>query len=276
VPIIEFTHVTHRYETGHKGIKEIDLHIYPGEFVAICGMNGAGKTTLSMHVMGLLQPTEGDVVVDGHDVKRQTVAEMARTVGLIFQNPNHQLFKGTIAEEVAFGPRNIGWDEDRIKDASHRVLELVELVGLEDRDPDSLSIGQKQRVAVASVLVMEPRILILDEPTTGQDERTLAPFMRLVSALNRDGMTVLMITHDMDVAMRYATRLIVMSNGSILADGLPQDVFNRSDILTEARLHTPDVSQLANVLKLPQSTFARSVTDLLRTLEVKQEQVTPR
>jgi energy-coupling factor transport system ATP-binding protein len=267
-PMVEFKTVSHVYDTGHKGIQEIDLQVFPGEFVAICGMNGAGKTTLSMHVMGLLQPTSGEVIVDGHNVHSRTVAEMARSVGLIFQNPNHQLFKGTVADEVAFGPRNIGWDDERIKQASRRVIELVDLVGLEDRDPDSLSIGQKQRVAVASVLVMEPRILILDEPTTGQDERTLAPFMRLVSELNQDGMTVLMITHDMDVAMRYATRMIVMGGGRILADGRPEDVFDRQDILAAAKLQSPNVAQLAGVLKLPHASFARTVSELLDSLEV--------
>ena len=275
-PVVEFKKVTHTYDTGHKGINAIDLTVHPGEFVAICGMNGAGKTTLSMHVMGLLHATEGQVIVDGHDVKDRTVAEMARTVGLIFQNPNHQLFKGTVQEEVAFGPKNIGWDEERIKDASRRVLELVDLVGMEDRDPDSLSIGQKQRVAVASVLVMEPRILILDEPTTGQDEKTLAPFMQLVSALNEKGMTVLMITHDMDVAMRYASRLIVMASGSILADGEPADVFNMQDVLSRAKLQTPDVSQLARALNLPPTTFARSVSKLLEAADLKHEQGVPR
>jgi len=267
-PIIEFRSVSHMYDTGHKGIDGIDLQVFPCDFLAVCGMNGAGKTTLSMHVMGLLQPTAGEVIVDGHNVRSRTVAEMARSVGLIFQNPNHQLFKGTVAEEVAFGPKNIGWDEDRIKKASARVLELVDLVGLEDRDPDSLSIGQKQRVAVASVLVMEPRILILDEPTTGQDERTLAPFMRLVSELNVAGMTVLMITHDMDVAMRYASRMLVMSTGKILADGQPEDVFDRKDVLAAARLQSPDVGQLAEALKLPRSSFARTVTELLDSIEI--------
>lgn len=273
VPIIEFRSVSHMYDTGHKGINGIDLQVFPGEFVAVCGMNGAGKTTLSMHVMGLLQPTEGEVIVDGHNVRSRTVAEMARSVGLIFQNPNHQLFKSTVAEEVAFGPKNIGWEVDRIKKATARVLELVDLVGLEDRDPDSLSIGQKQRVAVASVLVMEPRILILDEPTTGQDERTLAPFMRLVTELNVAGMTVLMITHDMDVAMRYASRMIVMSTGKILADGRPEDVFDQKEILAAARLQSPDVGQLAEALRLPRSSFARTVTELLDSIEIGKSSV---
>src|SRR5581483_7450598 len=216
-PIIEFRNVSHEYSTGHKGIDQINLQIQPGEFVAVCGMNGAGKTTLALHVMGLLQPTKGNVIVNGLDTKTRTVAEMARVVGLIFQNPNHQLFKDSVEAEIAFGPRNLGWDDARIAESSRRVIELVGLQGLEQRDPESLSIGQKQRVAMASVLVMDPKILLLDEPTTGQDQRTLEPFMNLVAELNKQGMTVLMITHDMDVAMHYASRVIVMSGGHILA-----------------------------------------------------------
>jgi energy-coupling factor transport system ATP-binding protein len=246
--VIRFDNVTHRYDTGHKGLDGIDLEIRQGEFVAICGMNGAGKTTLAMHVMGLLRPTEGTVSVVGQDTRKKTVAEMARTVGLIFQNPNHQLFKDTVEREIAFGPENLGWEKDRIDDAVRRVMDLVELTGFEQWAPESLSIGQKQRVAVASVLVMEPHILLLDEPTTGQDERTLRPFMDLTAKLNRQGMTVLMITHDMDVAMQYASRLVVMSRGKVIADGTPDEIFLREEILAEAKLHMPEILALTKQL----------------------------
>jgi energy-coupling factor transporter ATP-binding protein EcfA2 len=267
-PVIEFKEVTHRYDTGHKGVDGINLVVDPGEFLAICGMNGAGKTTLALHVMGLLQPTAGHVLVGGVDTRNRTVAEMARTVGLIFQNPNHQLFKGSVREEIAFAPRNIGWEDDRIERASREVLELVGLTGLEDRDPDSLSIGQKQRVAVASVLVTEPQVLILDEPTTGQDERTLEPFMRLITELNRRGMTVLMITHDMDVAMRYATRLLVMSGGRILLDGTPSEVFSQPLVLEEAKLQAPEIWDLIKRLDLERPLFVTRVGELVGALRL--------
>lgn len=266
--LIEFRQVTHQYDTGHKGIDGIDLTVDPGEFVAICGMNGAGKTTLALHVMGLLQPTAGQVLVGGVDTRERTVAQMARTVGLIFQNPNHQLFKGSVRDEVGFAPHNIGWEPDRIARASEAVLDLVGLTGLEDRDPDSLSIGQKQRVAVASVLVTEPRILILDEPTTGQDERTLEPFMRLVAELNERGMTVLMITHDMDVALRYASRLLVMSGGRVLLDGTPSEVFAQPRVLQEARLQAPEIWDLVSRLELDRPLFVTSVAELVAAVSV--------
>ena len=247
-PIIEFQKVTHQFENGYKGLDGVDLKIYPGEFIALCGMNGAGKTTTALHVMGLHKPTAGRVLVAGQDTRQRTVAEMARTVGLIFQNPNHQLFKDSVAGEIDFGPTNIGWDAARIQAERERVMALVGLTGLEKADPESLSIGQKQRVAVASVLVMQPQVLLLDEPTTGQDQRTLAPFMELVAELNRAGVTVLMITHDMDVVLRYASRVVVMVKGQVLADGAPAELFLREDVLTQARLHLPELLGLTKYL----------------------------
>jgi len=247
-PIIEFQKVTHQFENGYNGLDGVNLKIYPGEFIALCGMNGAGKTTTALHVMGLLKPTAGRVLVADQDTRQRTVAEMARTVGLIFQNPNHQLFKDSVAGEIDFGPTNIGWDAARIQTERERVMALVGLTGLEKADPESLSIGQKQRVAVASVLVMQPQVLLLDEPTTGQDQRTLAPFMELVAELNRAGVTVLMITHDMDVVLRYASRVVVMVKGQVLADGAPAELFLREDVLTQARLHLPELLGLTKYL----------------------------
>lgn len=248
VPIIDFRDVVHQYDTGHKALNGINLQIYPGEFVALCGMNGAGKTTAALHIMGLLKPTQGEVFVDRENTRARTVAEMARTVGLIFQNPNHQLFKDTVAGEIAFGPRNLGWSDVEIEEATERVLKLVELEGFAKTDPESLSMGQKQRVAVASVLVMNPRILLLDEPTTGQDQRTLKPFMDLIARLNREGTTVVMITHDMDVAMNYASRMVVMAGGQVIADGTPEAIFLREEVLQKAELHLPGILTLTKAL----------------------------
>lgn len=261
--IIRFTNVSHVYDTGHTAIRDVDLIIHEGEFVAICGMNGAGKTTTALHVMGLLKPATGSVVVDGQDVRESSVAEMARTVGLIFQNPNHQIFKNTVGDEVSFGPFNLGWAEERVDAKVNEVLELVGLSGMKDRDPESLSIGQKQRVAIASVLVMEPRILILDEPTTGQDQRTLAPFMGLISRLSDNGLTVLMITHDMDIAMGYATRMIVMSHGLVIGDDDPTTIFLRDNILSEARLSRPSLLDVTIRLGVPGSDSVQDLVDRL-------------
>ena len=274
-PIISFENVTHEYETGHRGIDDISLDIYPGEFVAICGMNGAGKTTTALHVLGLLKPTAGRVLVGGEDIAEKTVAEMARTVGLIFQNPNHQLFNDRVRAEVTFGPTNLGWSEERIAQSTESALRLVGLDVRDDRDIESLSIGQKQLVAVASVLVMEPKILILDEPTTGQDERTLAPFMNVVRRLNREGMTVLMITHDMDVTLEYASRMVVMTAGKVIADGTPASVFLQPDILEPARLHPPEVLAMATRLNGNRPTYVAGLDQLARELIEARSQAVP-
>jgi len=266
-PVVEFRQVSHRYDTGQLALDSINLSIYPGEFVAIIGMNGAGKTTAALHVAGLLKPTSGKVLVEGVDTLDKTVAEMARTVGLIFQNPNDQLFKDSIIAEVAFGPRNLGWDEERTKAATAHALDLVGLEGLGDRDPDSLSIGERQRVAVASVLVMVPKVLLLDEPTTGQDQRTLEPFMRLVTELNHRGMTVLMITHDMEVAMKYGSRVVVMSGGHIVLDGPPREVFIREDTLAGANLRLPEILELAKQFTGGKAVYFSGLTEFEQWLE---------
>lgn len=260
-PVVSFQHVTHVYDTGHAAIQDLELDIHKGEFVALCGMNGAGKTTAVLHIMGLLKPTSGSVLVAGEDVASRSVAEMARSVGLIFQNPNHQLFKDSVQDEIAFGPRNLGWDEDRIEAKLVEVLELVGLADCRTREPEGLSIGQKQRVAIASVLVMEPSVIILDEPTTGQDQRTMEPFMSLVSRLRTKGLTVVMITHDMDVVLRHASRMVVLNNGSLVADGPPVEVFTNDEILASARLHPPPILELSRSLGMDHATTVEQLSD---------------
>lgn len=247
-PLVSFQSVTYTYPTGQVALDNLNLEIRPGEFVGILGMNGAGKTTLALHVMGILKPTSGKVFVHQRDTSEMSVAELAKVVGLIFQNPNHQLFKDNVEKELRFGPENLGWDEARIEEAMRNVLSLVGLSGLEKLDPEGLSTGQKKRVAIASTLIMDPKILLLDEPTTGQDQRTLQPILDLVSYLHHQGMTVLMITHDMEIAMKYADRVVVLANGKIIADGPPCEVFMRDDVLEQAELNRPELLQLTAAL----------------------------
>jgi energy-coupling factor transport system ATP-binding protein len=247
-PVVSFRSVSFRYPKGTLALNNVNLDVMGGDFLALVGMNGAGKTTLAQHVMGLLVPTEGEVVVGGQNTREQSVAELSRHVGLIFQNPNDQLFKESVESELRFGPENLGWEEERIQAAVERVLALVELTGMEQADPEGLSTGQKKRVAIASTLVMEPQLLLLDEPTTGQDLRTLNPILDLVSSLHRRGMTVLMITHDMEVVMQYATRVVVMSEARIIADGPPNRIFLQDEVLKEAHLHRPELLQMTAAL----------------------------
>jgi energy-coupling factor transporter ATP-binding protein EcfA2 len=247
-PVVSIESVMFQYETGRKALDGVNLEIMPGEFVAVTGRNGAGKTTLLHHIIGLLRPTEGTVRVAGQHTADATVAELAQRVGLIFQNPNHQLFRDTVKAEVAFGPVNLGWGPEEVDAAVARAFALTGIGEFAAIDPELLSMGQKQRVAIASVLALNPSLLLLDEPTTGQDENGLAALMELVDRLNAEGVTVMMITHDMEVVLAHASRMVVLSDGRLTADGPPEVVLCQEDILTQAALEAPPLIGIAHRL----------------------------
>jgi energy-coupling factor transport system ATP-binding protein len=247
-PVVDIDSVTFAYETGRKALDDVNLEIMPGEFVAVTGRNGAGKTTMLHHIIGLLRPTKGTVRISGQQTVDATVAELAQRVGLIFQNPNHQLFRDTVRAEVAFGPVNLGWGPEEVDAAVARAFALTGIADLADVDPELLSMGQKQRVAIASVLALNPSLLLLDEPTTGQDENGLAALMELVERLNAEGVTVMMITHDMEVVLAHASRMVVLASGRLIADGPPEVVLCREDILEQAALEAPPLIGISHRL----------------------------
>ncbi|WP_338823923.1 Energy-coupling factor transporter ATP-binding protein EcfA2 [Moorella humiferrea] len=237
---VEFT-----YPNGFQAIRDLSFHIRSGEFVAVIGQNGAGKTTLLKLLNGLLKPTAGRILIGGLDTARARVAELARKVGFLFQNPDHQIFLPTVREELAFGPKNLGLNGAALAD---RVAEAAAAVGLTpylDVNPRQLSKGQRQRVALASVLAMQPEVLVLDEPTTGQDYREALEIMRLVKKLHQQGHTVLLVSHDMEMVARFASRALVLGEGRLLLDGPVATVFAREDILNAAGLVPPQAIQLA-------------------------------
>jgi energy-coupling factor transporter ATP-binding protein EcfA2 len=247
-PVVEIEGVTFAYETGKKALDDVDLRIMPGEFVAVTGRNGAGKTTMLHHIIGLLRPTKGTVRISGQHTADATVAELAQRVGLIFQNPNHQLFRDTVKAEVAFGPENLGWGPEEVEAAVARAFALTDIAEFAEVDPELLSMGQKQRVAIASVLALNPSLLLLDEPTTGQDENGLAALMELVERLNAEGVTVMMITHDMEVVLAHSSRMVVLAGGRLIADGPPEVVLCQEDILTAAALEAPPLIGISHRL----------------------------
>ncbi|MDQ7793144.1 MAG: energy-coupling factor transporter ATPase [bacterium] len=268
--IVAFHGVTHQFKNGYKGLDSVDLAVGRGDFVALLGMNGAGKSTMVLHIIGILRPTGGTVLIDGQQSANFTVAQMARKVGFIFQNPNHQIFNDTVFKEVSFGPRNLGWEEERVKHAVARILDLVGLEGMEERDPERLSIGQKQRVALASILVMDPDVLILDEPTTGQDESTLEMLMDITTRLNATGKTVIMITHDMELALKHANRVVLLDRGRIVWQGQTAEAFGDAGRLQASSLDLPEVLQITSLLSdtgVPW--FVRSVEELMPFLVSK-------
>lgn len=247
-PVIEVKDLWFRYENQDWALRGIDLSICPGEFLAIIGQNGAGKTTLVKHFNGVLTPVKGGVVVAGRETKSYSLEEMATKVGYCYQNPDHQIFNLTVRSELEFGLRNIGLPEEEIERRINQVLETVELKGMEEEYPFALSRGQRQKLAVGTILAMNPPVMIIDEPTTGMDWRGGVMMMNLIKELHELGHTIIMITHDMRIVTEYADRVIVMAQGRILADGTPKEVFVQDDVLKEAFIEAPQITRIAQAL----------------------------
>jgi energy-coupling factor transport system ATP-binding protein len=246
-PFIQVLNLDYSYPDGTEALKEINLDIHEGEFLAFIGQNGSGKTTLSKCLNGLFKPTRGDVIVDGLNSKSTPIVQMVRRVGYVFQNPDHQLFNSNCWDEIAYGPRNIQLPEDQVKE---RVAEAAQVVGLPEKyfteHPFFLSKGLRQRVAIASILALRPKLIIVDEPTTGQDSRQSFEIMDFLRDLNvNHDHIIVIITHDMPIVAQYAHRVVAMSQGRILADGPTSEVFTRSDLLRETFLEPPQITQLA-------------------------------
>jgi energy-coupling factor transport system ATP-binding protein len=251
-PIIELSGVSFGYEGApHRLFEKLSCAIYPGECVAVIGNNGGGKTTLACHMNGLIVPDSGEVRVDGTPLSSRTPRELSELVGFVHQNPDRMIFSETVYDEAAFGLTIRGMNEKKIH---RRVEEALDVVGLGDRveeDPFMLTKGERQRLAVASILSVGPRILILDEPTTGLDHGEIADMMEVVTALNRSGHTIVLVTHNMDVVARYAKRVLLLSGGRILADGACREVFCRDDLLRRAGVVPPREIELGRVFGFP-------------------------
>jgi len=246
---IQVRNLSFSYQDGTQALSEINLEIVKGEFIALIGQNGSGKTTLSKCLNGLFKPTRGDVIVDGLNSKTTSIVQMVRRVGYVFQNPDHQLFNSNCWDEIAYGPRNILLPEDEVK---VRVQEAASVVGLPENDftehPFFLTKGLRQRVAIASILALRPQVIIVDEPTTGQDTRQSYEIMDFLKDLNEEhGHTVIIITHDMPIVAQYARRVIVMGMGSVMADGPTAEVFKQTDVLAQTFLEPPQITQLAQL-----------------------------
>lgn len=232
-----------------RALKGIDLTIARGQFVGLIGQNGAGKTTMLKNIMGLLTPTEGNIYIDGMASSEATVAEWSRKIGLVLQNPDIQLFKMSIEEEVTFGLEKMGLPEDEIE---RRVTAALEATGLEEHRevyPFNLSFGDRRKLAVAAVVAMRPQVLIFDEPTTGQDYRGRYELVEIARELNEDGTTVIMVTHDMDLVAKYTDHVFVLGDGQLLLQGTTAEVFSRPDVLASTFLAPPQVTQLAQMLE---------------------------
>jgi len=237
-PAIEMDRLWHVYPQDTTALKDVSLTICEGEFVAVMGRNASGKTTLVKHVNGLLKPTKGKLRVAGIDPERATIAELARRVGFVFQNPNDHLFADTVEEEIAFTARNLGYSG---REVSSRVDEMLERFGLKDcrrQYPRFLSGGEKQRVALASVLVAHPQVLILDEPTRGMEQRLKSELMAFLNEYREGGNTVILVTHDVETVVEHADRVVLLSEGRIVVDG------DKRSVLSRALLFSPQINRL--------------------------------
>lgn len=233
------------YPNRAPALQGVTLHVEPGEFLALVGQNGSGKTTIAKHFNGLLRPDRGTVAVAGQDIAAKATVDLARIVGYCYQNPDHQIFASTVRAELEFGPANLGISPEQIALRTARLLQLVDLSDEAETYPFSLSRGQRQKVAVASVLAIEPQVLIVDEPTTGLDWRGGRAMMDLMAELHAGGQTVLVITHDMNIVAEYAQRAVVMADGQKVADGPPREVFASTAALARASLRAPQAFRIA-------------------------------
>ncbi len=243
LPLIHVEGASFQYE-DQLVLEEVSFAIQPGDFLALLGRNGSGKSTLARLLNGLLMPTHGRIVVDGLDTSATSMNELAKRIGLVFQNPDHQIFADTVWEEVAFSAKNMGCSEHEI---AVRVQEALAAVGLpcegsHDLDPFSLRKGERQRIAVASVLATRPTVLIFDEPTTGLDTDETNRMMAMIRELNQQGHTIVMITHSMRLVATYARRCLLLHGGRMIADGTPREIFADTALIRAASLEIPDIS----------------------------------
>ena len=234
-PLVRFEKVSFFYEEGHDVLQDIDLTINAGDIIAILGPNGAGKTTLVKHAIGLLKPKSGNVFVEGKDTHNLSVAEIASTLGYVFQSPSHMLFAPSVRDELTFGPSNLGHPMEEIEKEVQTSIDIMNLTGMEENPPLALSFGQQKRVSIAAILAMGSKILVMDEPTAGQDYKNYMDFMDSILQLPSFE-SILFITHDVDLAVVYANRVILLNEGRLVGDGKPQEVLSDYEHLQSWRL----------------------------------------
>jgi energy-coupling factor transport system ATP-binding protein len=251
---------------GVRALDGIDLRIGAGEAVALVGQNGSGKSTLVRHLNGLLRPTEGRVLMDGQDTVGRTVADLAHSVGLCFQDPDRQVFSGSVEAEVSFGPRNLGLGGSALEGAVATALTAVGLEGERRTNPYDLGYSRRKLLATASVLAMGTPVVVLDEPTTGQDARGVARVADIVGSLTADGRTVIAVSHDMAFVAEHFGRIVVMRAGRVVLDGTPDDVFAEPawPTLASTYLEPPWAATVGARLGLGATPTERSVVEALR------------
>ncbi len=248
--VIETRNLTHVYRGKIKALDGINFTAKPGERIAIIGANGAGKSTLFKHFNGIFRPTSGEVLIKGEPINSKSIIDVRKTVGLVFQDPDDQIFAPTVKQDVAFGPMNLGLSPEEIEKRVCESLETVRLVGFEERAPHHLSTGEKKKVAIAGILAMQPEVLVLDEPTAGLDPGGAIRLIRLINEMNRYlGITTIIATHEVDIVPLLADRVCIMSMGKIIGEGTPLEIFSSPELIKKTHLRLPIVAQLMEMLQ---------------------------
>lgn len=266
--MLEAKNVNFAYLRGQPVIRDMDVKIADGEFVALLGHNGSGKTTLSRLFMALCHPRSGEILLDGEDIVKREPADLADKIGYVFQNPDLQILEDTVYDEVAYGPRAKKLTEETISRQVNEALEAMGLTELKQAYPRLLSFGQKRRLGVAAALALNPRTLILDEITNGQDALEKERMMSYLQAINEErGITIILISHDMDIVRRYARRALVLHYGQLVFDGTPLELFSGSQPVERWGLRRPTVASLATAVGIQAATAAELVAALRKEAE---------
>ena len=274
--MIEVEDAHFSYSNRVEALKGVSLTIKDGEFVSVMGQNGAGKTTLIKHFNGLLKPSQGTVRIDGVDTRKTSIATLARNIGFVFQNPDHQLFSETVEEEIAFALKNFGFETEVIEKRIDWALNLLGLTQYRKTSPFLLSGGERKRVALASVLAWDPKALILDEPTIGQDYQQKEKLRQFIVQMQTQGKTIVIVTHDVEFVAECNSRVLLMKEGKIIADGESREILTNQDVLAQSSIVLPQIAQIfahLSSLGLPKDVIDvyEAKTIILKALEKRRE-----
>lgn len=250
--IFRLENLSHRYSDGTLALNDVSLNFERGERIALLGSNGSGKTTLLNHLNGILKPTSGNIYFDDNPLAydSKSLLNLRKRVGFVFQDPNDQLFASSVKQDVAFGPLNLGYTTEHVKELVNEALNTVGMTEFVDKPPHFLSGGQKKRVALAGVLAMEPEVIIMDEPTSSLDPMATSAILHLLHKLNKEkGISLVLATHDVDIVPLFANRLCILDNGKIVSEGTPKKSFSDSELIRKVKLRSPRIAHLFEVLK---------------------------
>jgi cobalt/nickel transport system ATP-binding protein len=271
-PIIKFEQVSYQYADGTMALNQINLSIEKGKKIALLGNNGAGKSTLFLLLNAILKPTSGSILYSGKKLtyKRKEIKQLRQKVGIVFQNSETQLFSSSVYEDIKYGPKNLNLPSEEIERRVKEVITLTETEALKDKPPHFLSIGQKKRVAIAGIVAMDPELMVLDEPTAGLDPYYSKRMLDILEKIHHRNRTILLSTHNVDLAYEWADEVIILNNGHLLAQGTPVEVFNKREILEKSHLQKPWIMEVFEKFQrtdFSNKKYPRSKAELFEMME---------